>query len=67
MDGLLARHGLENTENLDVPAFELGADREPRLPDLHVSPDVRTWIIENDVDLRRAYAMEAAIFPTSTP
>ena len=66
MDGLLPRHGFEKTEDLDVLAFELGTDREPKLPGLHVPADVRAWPVTGEPDLHRANALEAAVFPSSS-
>ena len=67
MDALLAGHGFEKTEDLDVLAFELGAGPEPMLPDLRVPANVRVWPVEDATNLRRAHAISAAVFPASTP
>ncbi len=66
MDDLLASHGFEKTEDLDVLAFELGADQEPRLPTLSIPPNIHVSMVENAEDLRRAHTIESAVFPSST-
>ena len=66
MDDLLPQNGFEKTEDLDVLAFELGTDPEPRLPGLRVPAGVRTQLVNDEADLRRANAVEAAVFPAST-
>ena len=66
MDGLLPQYGFEKTEDLDVLAFELGTDREPKLPELRVPADVRAWAVTGEPDLHRANAVEAAVFTSSS-
>lgn len=66
MDDLLSEHGFEKTEDLDVLAFELGTDPEPKLPGLRVPAGVRTRLVRDESDLRRANTVEAGVFPTST-
>lgn len=66
MDDLLPEHGFEKTEDLDVLAFELGTDPEPKLPELRVPAGVRTRLVRDEADLRRANAVEAGVFPAST-
>jgi len=66
MDDLLPQHGFEKSEDLDVLAFELGTDREPKLPDLHVPAGVRAWLVRDEPDLHRANAVKAAVFPASS-
>lgn len=62
----LAQRGFEKTEDLDVLAFELGADPEPNLPDLRVPHDVSTRLVWDEDDLRLANAVEAGVSPGST-
>ena len=66
MDDLLPQQGFEKTEDLDVLAFELGTQREPKLPDLRSPAGVRAWLVRDEPDLHRANAVEAAVFPTSS-
>lgn len=66
MDDLLPQHGFEKTEDLDVLAFDLGPEREPKLPDLHVPASVRARLVRDEAGLHRANAMEAAVFPESS-
>ena len=66
MDGLLPQHGFEKTEDLNVLAFELGAERGPKLPELRVPAGVRAWLVTEETGLHRANAVEAAVFPTSS-
>ena len=53
MDDALAQRGFEKTEDLDVLAFELGADPEPNLPDLRVPHDVSPHSPERRLPPRR--------------
>jgi hypothetical protein len=66
MDDALAEHGFEKTEDLDVLAFELGTDPDPKLPDLPVPHDVSTRLVRDRDDLRLANVVEASVFPAST-
>ena len=66
MDDLLPEHGFEKTEDLDVLAFELGTDLEPRLPRLRVPTGIRTRLVRDEPSLRRANAVEAGVFPAAT-
>jgi GNAT superfamily N-acetyltransferase len=66
VDDLLPQHGFEKTEDLDVLAFELGTQREPKLPDLRVPAGVRAWLVRDEPDLQRANAVEAAVSPASS-
>ena len=66
MDDLLPQHGFEKTEDLDVLAFELGTQREPKLPELRVPAEVRAWPVTEESDLHRANTVEAAVFSTSS-
>lgn len=65
MDDALAEHGFEKTEDLDVLAFELGMDPDPKLPDLPVPHDVSTRLVRDRDDLRLANVVEAGVFPAS--
>jgi len=62
MDDLLSQHGFERTEDLEVLAFELGMDPQPRLPALRVPANVRTRLVEDEADLRRANSVDASVF-----
>jgi GNAT superfamily N-acetyltransferase len=66
MDDALTQQGFEKTEDLDVLAFELGADPEPNLPDLRVPHDVSTRLARDEDDLRLANVVQAGVFPAST-
>ena len=66
MDDALAQHGFEKTEDLDVLAFELGTDPEPKLPDLRVPHDVSARLVRDADDLRLANVVEAGVFPAAT-
>jgi len=66
MDDLLPQHGFEKTEDLDVLAFELSKEGEPKLPDLRVPAGVRARLVTDEAGLHRANAVEAAVFPTSS-
>ena len=66
MDDLLPQHGFEKTEDLDVLAFELGTQREPKLPELRVPAEVRAWPVTEESDLHRANTVEVAVFSTSS-
>jgi GNAT superfamily N-acetyltransferase len=65
-DDALAEHGFEKTEDLDVLAFELGTDPDPKLHDLPVPHDVSTPLVRDGDDLRLANVVEAGVFPAST-
>ena len=65
MDDLLPRYGFEKTEDLDVLAFDLGADPEPALPSLRAPTGVFTRLVTDEADLRSANAVEAAVFPAT--
>ena len=67
MDGLLREHGFAMNEDLEVLAFEMGTGPEPVLPRLRIPPDVQVRTIEDEAGLRRAHAIEARVFPASTP
>lgn len=66
MDDLLPQHGFEKTEDLDVLAFGLGTDPEPKLPWLRVPAGVDTRLVSDEADLRHANAVEAGVFPATT-
>ena len=66
MDGLLPQHGFGKTEDLDVPAFELGTEWEPKLPELRVPAGARARLVTKEPDLHGVRAVEAAVFPTSS-
>ena len=65
MDDVLARHGFEKTEDLDVLAFELGDDPQPTLPRLDVPADIRVDLIRDEAELLEAHAIASRIFPNS--
>ncbi len=65
MDDLLAKHGFEKTEDLEVLAFELGEDPHPKLPRLHGAANVSTDLIRDEVAFREAHAVESSIFPNA--
>lgn len=66
MDDLLPRYGFERTEDLDVLAFELGVDPEPKLPALRVPAGVDTRLVRDETDLRRANGVEAEVLKGTT-
>ena len=68
MDDLLPQLGFEKTEDLDVLAFELGADHRPKLPDLSVlvPDDLTTRLVTDRDELMLANVVEAGVFPSST-
>ncbi len=66
MDDLLPQYGFAKTEDLDVLTFELGTQRDPKLPDLRVPAGVRAWLVCDEPDLHRANAVETAVFPASS-
>ena len=65
MDDLLAKHGFEKTEDLEVLAFALGEDPQPRRPRLPGAIDIRADLIRDEARFRAAYAIESRIFPNA--
>ena len=66
MDDLLPQLGFEKTEDLDVLAFELGADHRPKLPDLSVPEDLSAGLVTDRDGLILANVVEASVFSMST-
>ena len=67
MDDLLLEHGFRISEELEVLAFELGDDPEPRMPRLGDTAHVSVCVARDVEDLRRALRVESEVFATPAP